>query len=550
MQDSEMIKVHRDTLSAGKAEMNQWLDLWRDLNSAFYPFIYSSLLGTTSLTGGKIRNTKMLDGEPAQALLVLSAGFYNGVTSPARKWVNVKRPGALAYEEPTGETITVHTQTRDKILEVLAGSNYYDTRAMQVYDGCGLGTGVLLCYEDRDYVCSFTVCPPGAYHLHTDSKNRVTKFSREFKMKATDLLEEFGKEALPASIIERAEKGGAQGRTEYLVSHLIEANDNTKFMAARSAFRELYWLSAPQANAPTYLAKRPLYEWPAAVLRWSCPDGSTYGIPPTLTVLGKAIQLQNLEYKSDQGLDKLISPPLLADHQLKNRPKAFQAGGITFTNNLSPNSGARPVYQVTIPFQEMDFKRSQIVSAIKEGLYNPLFDIISQLDTVRSATEIDALREERLTLLGPVLHRGYVEDIGVIVKRVYGICKRKGLLPEIPSGEGADIEFRNILSDVQKASDVATIERFTAYCGQVIPVFPDVQASVDGVDLLRQYAEGLGIKPTTLRPTEDVNAANDQGAQMQELAATAGIAKDFGAAASGLGGLDVGGGMNAVQSLL
>lgn len=553
MQDIEALKLSRDTLQAAKTEQQKWLPVWRKLNEGFYPFLYNSLMSSTILGNSepdRIGNPKMLDGEPALSLLVLSAGFMNGVTSPARKWINIKRPGTKPYEDGDGGASILHSQIRTKILETLAGTNYYDTRAEQVYDGCGIGTGVLLCYEDRDHICKFTVCPPGSYHLTTDASNNIIKFSREIKMKATDLLAEFGEKVLPKDLIDRAKKGGAAGRTEYVVSHLIEANSNDGVLKTNHPFRELYWFSANITGAAPYLAKRPLHEWPVATLRWACPDNCTYGVPPTLSVIGKAVQLQNLEYKSDQGLDKMISPPMLAHISLRNRPKAFSASGITYTSDMGPNSGARPAYQVQMPFQEMEVKRGRIVQAIKDGLYNYLFDMISSLDTVRSATEIDARREEKMVVLGPVLHRSYLDDIGVVVKRVFGILQRKRLLPEFNEEEGAEIEFSNILSDVQKASDVATLERFVSFTGSIIPTWPEAQAKVNVLDVIKQYAEGLGVRPTVLNEDKQAVEAQAPANDMAALMQTSEVAKNFGSAAQAAGNVDVGGGLNAVQSLL
>ena len=549
----EQLKISRDTLQTAKAEQQKWLPMWRKLNDSFYPFLYAHLQGTTAAYPNdpdKLVNPKMLDGEPALALIVLSAGFMNGVTSPARKWLNIKRPGTKPYEEADAGVSQAHSSIRTKILETLAGSNYYDSRAEQVYDGCGIGTGALLCYEDRDTICRFTVCPPGSYHLTTDSANNVIKFSREVRMSVKDLLDEFGEDALTKDMLEKARKGGAAARTSYVVSHLIEKNEKDGVLKTNHPFRELYWFSAPQAGRPTYLAARPMHEWPVGILRWSCPDNSTYGVPPTLSVLGKAVQLQNLEYKSDQGLDKMISPPMLAHTSLQHRPKAFGASGITYTNNLGTDSGARPLFNVQMPFQEMEVKRSRIVQAIKDGLFNYLFDMISSLETVRSATEIDARREEKMVVLGPVLHRSYIDDIGVIVKRVYGILARKKLVEELPEGERAEIEFSNILSDVQKASDVATLERFTAFVGQIVPAWPEAQPKVNILDVIKQYAEGLGVRPSVLAEDEAVQEAVAPQNDMQQLMQTSEVAKNFGSAGASLGKVEVGGGLNAVQSLL
>lgn len=553
--DEKLLKTSRETLQAAKAEQNQWLAVWRKLNEAFYPFLYNNLFNTTALSPrqpDKIVNPKMLDGEPALALLVLASGFMNGVTSPARKWLNVKKPGNRPYEKKDDTGSVKHSETRTKLLEILSGTNYYDTRAIQVYDAAGLGTGVHLCYEDRNAVVKFVLCPPGSYYLITDTANKVVGFGREFRMKLRDIVKEFGREGLSKDMLAKHDAGGAQANATYLVCHLIEENksDDAGGLKTNHPFRELYWLGAKIEGAACFLAKRPLYEWPVSVLRWSCPDESTYGIPPTLSVLGKTIQLQNLEYQSDQGLDKMVAPPMLAHTSMKNRPKAFSARGITYTNDLSMANGARPAYQVQVPFQELELKRQRIVQAIKDGCFNYLFNGISDLDTVRSATEIDARREERLIVLGPVLQRGYIEDLAVTIKRVYGIAVRKGVIEPFNDEEEAEIEFSNILSEVQKASDVATLERFTAFAGQVIPAWPEVQAKVNILDIITQYAESLGVRPTVLNEDEQVNNAADQQGQMQQLQQMSEVAKNFGAAGQSLGNVDVGGGINAVQSLL
>ena len=155
-----------------------------------------------------------------------------------------------------------------------------------------------------------------------------------------------------------------------------------------------------------------------------------------------------------------------------------------------------------------------------------------------------------MVVLGPVLHRSYIDDLGVLVKRVYGILQRKKLAAELAQGEGAEIEFSNILSDVQKASDVATLERFMAFVGQVVPVWPEAQPKVDVLDVVKQYAEGLGVRPSVLKEDAAVQEAMAPAAEMDQLMQTSEVAKNFGSAGASLGQVDVGGGLNAVHSLL
>lgn len=540
-------------LNAMAQEQQKWLPVWNDLAKYFCPFVYTSLtqLVPARPQAALMRNTSMLDGAAAHALYVLAAGFMNGVTSPARKWFKVVDPASQPYKDPDAAQAESDSTVRKKLLEILSASNYYDLRAQQVYDGCALGTSVILAYEDRKTVVRFTHLPPGSFYLATNRENQVVKIGRKFLMKGRELLEEFGAENCPKNLRDEAAFDDVETyrNTDYVVCHLIEENQPDNLVPNSVPFRELYWLDATQGEAPDFLAKRPLWEWPAGVFRWATPDNSTYGVPPTMAAIGKAVQLQNLEYKSDQGLDKMITPPLLADQSLQNRPKAFAAGGITYTANLgSSNEGARPLLQVQIPFQELQLKRDQIVSDLKEFLFNSLFNMISQLDTVRSATEIDARKEEKLVMLGPVLTRGYNEDLFPIIARVFGIARRKGVFPRDEAG--GTIEFSNILSEIQKASDVSTVERFFGFVGSLLGAFPELQQKINAYDLLQQYAEGLGIRPTSLRSDDEAGEAVSQSNQMAELQQVSEVAKNFSGAATPLLQDGSGGGLEAVRQLL
>jgi hypothetical protein len=548
---AEHRKRAKDLSSEAWNEQRQWLPMWRELNEAFFPFLYrhlTSLRSGTTVKAPPARNTKMVDSVPADALFVLASGFMNGVTSPARKWLRVKRPSAKPYEEDDGGQSEVQHEIQTIMLDVLAGSNYYEARAVQVWDSAGLGTSAMLIYEDYDTVIKCLTLAPGSYALTTDNYNRVVKLSRKLYMRKKEIVDTWGEDSVGKLMRDQVKTGGPQSRDFVMVNHLIEANEQDGLSLSNAPFRELYWLEQDAQGQPEFLAVSPLYEWPLAVLRWHCPDDSTYGLPFTLGVYGKAIQIQNLELKSDQGLDKMITPPILADHSMRNRPKAFAAGGVTYTNNLSPNSGARALLQLQMPFQEMEIKRQRLEEALREGLFNPLFTMISQLDTVRTATEIDARREEKLVMLGPVLHRSYGEDLGMLAQRVHGICQRKGLLP--PTDEPSAISFSNILSDVQKASDVSTIERFFGFVGNIVAAFPEVQQKVNAADLVKQYAEGLGIRPSSLVSDEDAAAAQEAQAQMQQMQQMAEIANKMAPAAQVASQTDPGAGLAAVQGMM
>jgi hypothetical protein len=179
--------------------------------------------------------------------------------------------------------------------------------------------------------------------------------------------------------------------------------------------------------------------------------------------------------------------------------------------------------------------------------------MISQLETVRSATEIDARREEKLIHLGPVLERFYNEGLDPALKRVFGIAQRAGLLPEPPPelvDSQIEVQYVSILSDAQKASGTIAIERFLQMSGQLLGVYPDTQGIPNVEELLREYAESIGIKPKGLHSREEVAQSMAAKQQQEQLAQTAGIGQQLAQGAKVLSDADIGGGQNALQAMM
>jgi hypothetical protein len=179
--------------------------------------------------------------------------------------------------------------------------------------------------------------------------------------------------------------------------------------------------------------------------------------------------------------------------------------------------------------------------------------MISQLDTVRSATEIDARREEKLVLLGPVLERFENEALDPAIARIYSIMLRSKLLPDIPDGlQGQEIEIQyvSILSTAQSAVGVAPTERFLQLIGNMAAVYPSVVNIPNIEEMLRDYGRDIGVKAKHINSVDEV--AERTAAQEQVLAQREAMAQGSALAQAGktLSETDVGGGSNALQQLL
>jgi hypothetical protein len=273
---------------------------------------------------------------------------------------------------------------------------------------------------------------------------------------------------------------------------------------------------------------------------------------PAMDALPDVIQLQQETKRKAQGLDKMINPPVVADIQLQHRPTAFMPNGITYVAGAN-SIGVKPLYTVNAPIQEMTQDIRDVQVRIRETFFNDLFQMISQLETVRSATEIDARREEKLILLGSVLERFENEALDPAINRIFAICNRRKMFPPAPDviqNAKIEIQYVSILATAQQALAAAPTERWIGLIGNIAGIVPEATKIPDWPELIRNYGLDIGVAPKNMRPREEVQQELDD-AKTNEAAGQAGEAGL--AAVQGaklLSETDVGGGANALQTLL
>ena len=543
--------AHKRILRAMDNERQNWFTHWRDVSDYFLPRRYPWLMSQKEVRTSDRRNRKLLDSTSTMAVRTLASGMMNGITSPARPWFRLRISGFTEESMSYAAKVWLE-ETQRRLMLLMAESNFYNSLAILYLEWCTFGTASLAIYEDFDDVFRCYNFALGVFYLSQDAAQRVSRHGRRFTRTIEQLEQEFGRDALCTNTRIMYDRGAEALLKEIDVCHLIEENEDDGLLPGSNApWREVFWEVA--ADDGKYLAVRPLYEWPCISPRWELLGNDSYGTSPAMDALSDVMQLQNILLERAKGLAKQVSPALIVDQQLRNRPKALSAGGITYAATSGQNFGAKEAYKVTLPYAEIANDVQELRNIIRETCHNNLFNMISQLDTVRSATEIDARREEKLVHLGPVLERFYNEGLDPALKRIYGIVQRSGLLPEPPQellDIPVEIEYVSVLSDAQRASGTIAIERFVSFAGQLTGVYPEVRDLPDIEELLRDYAEGIGIKPKGLRSREDVAQSREAISQQQNLAQAAAVGNDLASGAKVLSETDVGGGMSALQSLM
>lgn len=537
-------------LSGLKAERDLWASTWQELADYYLPRRYVWLDSSSARPSRSIRNPLILDGTGTIAARILAAGMMNGITSPARPWFRLRISG---FEDDLNSAERIWLdEVQRRMLLVLAESNFYNAIAVLYLDLVIFGTAAMIMYEDHETVIRCYNPALGEYFVGQSPRLEVNAFGREFTYRVGQLVQMFGKENLSDSSRSLAEQGGSGLSKEVKVTHLIQPNLGDGYTKKHFGFTECYWeTGAPKGKL---LRETGFYEFPAIVARWELTANDSYGSSPAMDALGDVKQLQQETMEKGKSLSLMNTPPMLADIQLQHKPSAFMPRGITYVAGLTNGAvGAKPAWEVNPPIAAMTMDLQDIRGRIREFFNNDLFQMISQLDTVRTATEIDARREEKLIRLGSVLERFENECLNPSIKRLFAIMQRAGLLPDAPDrmgGADLEIQYSSILTTAQSAVGAAPTERFLQLVGGVATLYPKALNIPNFDDLIRDYARDVGVPSKNILPkevTQAMNSQQDSLAAAREATSTGAVLAD---GAKTLSETDVGGGANALQRLL
>ena len=547
------LRAHCDGRMSGlRQDRNSFFLHWREIANYFIPRRYKWLVTPNQATKGSPINSMILDNTPTTALRILASGMMSGITSPTRPWFRLKIEGYS--QDATSPVVLWLDEVRRRMTKVLQESNFYNCIATVYIDLGSFGTAPMLIYEDYDDVIRCYNPCAGEYFIGVNDKGVVDSFAREFVMSVKAVVDWFGLEACSDSVKSDFARGAAAWSNEIKINHLIEPNIGGIGSIPRTfAFREVYWEAG--SNTSTNLAEKGFFEFPGICPRWDITSNEAYGRSPAMDALGDVKQLQQETRRKAQAIDKLVNPPMIADVTLKNQPASTLPGGITYISGLnnSAHAGMRPMYQFQPPIQELREDIIAIQQRIGRTMYNDLFMMISQLDTVRTATEIDARREEVLIQLGPTLERFNTEGLDRALERVFGIMLRGGLLPppppEIASAE-IQIEYVSMLAEAQNAVASTAIERLLALGGHLAAIEPDIMDNIDLDETMNQYANMLNVPPQVMRSRDDLTTLRQEKMQRQQMAEAGATAAAGAEAAKNLAAVPVGGGQNAVEAML
>lgn len=477
-----------------------------------------------SKRGQMIDHQRVLDAHATQASRILASGLMSGMTDPTKPWIR------FILDDSLNKVPRVRQWLDDvaDIIHTLAGkSNIYHV-FNNAYEEIGdFGTACFIILEDFDDVFRGRNYTIGEYFIGIDSKGRVNRFGREFKMTVGQMVEEFGLESLSSSV--KVFHTNKQFDVEVSVKHIILPNkarnpDYEDF--ENMPFKSVYWESSDGSDL--VLAERGFTKFPVIAPRWqTVTTDESFGKGPGWFALGNVKQLQKTHLDKLIAQEKLHSPPMQQKGDIEGHA-SFLPGGLTRTSELNPDAGVRPAYQINPNLDSFIELINSLRDAIDKDYFVNLFLMISNVDrTGVTATEIAERQQEKIMMLGPVIHRLIEEMLDPSVELFYTHALNAGLLPEPPpeiEGMELKVEYVSILAQAQKALGISQIERGIGYVASIAEIAPQVLDVVDFDASVREVFEMGGMPGNLVFDVETVAKMRDQKAQQAQAAQMAEMA--------------------------
>lgn len=517
-------------LTQKRAYRWSWWSHWALLAQFILPRRYHYLITANTMNRGRQLNQDIVDSTGTLAMRTCAAGMMSGLTSPNRPWFRLR--SAVPNFEPDHAAQMWFEDVAERLRFVHAESNFYDSLATMYEDLVTFGTSPVIDYEDEDDVIRCYNPCAGEYFCGVGFDFRQEQLYREFTLTNSQIVEMFDLKNCPIEVQEAWAEKGASLDQERVVCHSIEPNyairgrngQSARILDGKWPWREVYWLRGIQGFRP--LSVRGFYDKPWVAPRWATVSNDPYGRSPGMDALPDIMQLQVETKRKAEALEKVVRPPMLASATLKNEPSSILPGHITYVQTMGPGEGMRPAYEVRPDLAAMTQDIQAIQARIAEAFYNDLFKMIASLDSVerRTATEIDARREEKLVLLGPVIERLQNEGLSPRIRRHVGIMDRRGLLPPVPPslrGVPVQIEYVSMLTIAQRAAATAGIERTYAFAGSMAAIYPEVRDNLNPDETIRYYGDLMGNPErvfTDRRQMALIRQQREQEAQEQQAA--------------------------------
>jgi len=530
-----------DRWSELKTERNRHEQDWEDIARLIRP--QRGGFSLSDPTGRRLE--KPLSSEPILAQSSFAAGIYASVTNPANRWVGFETPDAeLNKWKPMAEWLDI--VTRRVMTSFSPSMSPFYSATFQGYSDIA-AFGQFAAYDELDRTNRKFIdvtMSLAEVVVVTDAHGRVIEIVRRFMLTPRQSVREYGDKALPAKVVEAAEK---QDTTKIAFYRHIAPND--QFMSGMLGPKGKPILSVTACEEGATLIKLGGYdEMPAYYPRWDVDSGHTYGTGPGFVALASARAHHLMDGASLRAAQFAADPTMLApDRNVLPldgvvRPGSTVYGGVDVRGReLLKRMRTTPDIGIT------DVEKRAKLEEVKNAFHYAIMGLQGRTGVTREETEI--MEEARLRNWAPHADR-IMEEYGALKaeRRMRMLWRAGQIPPPPPEAEGLplNLRYQSAATAALRQREGIAVRRFIDDLGPMAQYDRRYVDRVDPDGLIETLHDASPSLPARILRSRDeadqIAERRAQGEQAQQMAqlgqAGAGMIRDLAQAGAAEGGGD------------
>ena len=491
---------------------------------------------------GERRMTFIFDTTALHSGGLLASGIHALQSNPSTKWFRL-----VTTDPRLMNDVDVQFWLEDaeeQLLNVFRSpARGFNSQMHEVYvDEVWFGNGGLFIDDIAGFGPMYSARPLRELFWLEDEYGRVDTIFRNLEFTARNASKRFGKKA-GKRVGQLIEKEEFEEKVAFL--HVIKPTDDpdprSLLPQRRMKFHSIYIEKDDMITS----SEGGYDEQPCPTPRWEKCSDETYGRGPGGFALPDAMMLNEMSRTVLTAAQKATNPPiLLADDNLLSNVRVHP-NGVMITRADAFNQRRGPIEMFPVDARGVGIGAAELQSrqaGVRQHFMPELLSMITNVGaTPMTAEQVRTLTTTFMNIVSPILGGQQSGLLGPVIQRTFAILKRQGaFLPEptLLRDAALRIQYQSPATRAQLVDEIAGIRETMLDAQQFAQTDPDVLHNLSSDQAIRNLAKIRGVPASVIVDMGEVLERREaeaqlaqQDAQMEALAAAAGIAKDTGAAA-------------------
>ena len=346
-------------------------------------------------------------------------GFMGSLMSQNNNWfkIRLKSKGNKLEDStlPADYGIQYTDYVTNSVMDEYHHSNFYSENNLASRDAvCGGYSCTIVQFDEKANKCFFQTLAPWRCTYDSDLMGNWNQFYYHYWLNGYQLIEKFPEVKKDEQLFKKASKGGLNIHFEMLYAICERDTIRSSETGYSLRFRKKMRFGAFDIiiSENKLIRESGFTEFPVVIHVWNRNGDSQYGEGLVMKYLAEFRKLERIGYEYGIAVAKLTHGPWLIPDYMKNSFSDDPEARIIYNNTEMLPRPLGEQIDLNVALQNL----MQQEQRVKHLMHNELFQYLSQSDKVFTATQVNAVKSEELSLLATIYGTVQTQKIDAIIK--------------------------------------------------------------------------------------------------------------------------------------